>query len=72
MNRTEHLEWCKKRAMEYLDQGDVSQGIASMLSDINKHEETQLGDGSPLASLGMIYVMNNDVPGARHFIEGFN
>ena len=70
--RQEHLEWCKERAREYLDRGDVVNGIASMLSDINKHEETQLDSGSALSSLGMLYVMNNDMAGARRFVEGFN
>lgn len=39
MTREEHLEWCKERAREYLAQGDVVNGIASMLSDLNKHDE---------------------------------
>ena len=72
MTRQEHLEWCKKRAREYLDQGDVVNGITSMLSDMNKHKETRLDDGSALSSLGMLYVINNDIAGARRFIEGFN
>ncbi len=69
--RQEHIEFCKKRAKAYLDQGDVTNGITSMLSDLNKHEETRF-DGSTLSSLGMMYVMNNDLAGARRFVEGFN
>lgn len=72
MNRKEHLEWCKERAREYLNQGDVVNGIASMLSDMNKHEETQLDADGILSRLGMMCVMNNDIDGARRFIEGFN
>ncbi len=72
MTREKHLEWCKKRAREYLDQGDVANGIRSMLSDLNKHDETKVGVGSVLYRLGMMYQMNNDMPGARHFVEGFN
>ena len=34
--RQEHIEFCKKRAKAYLDQGDVTNGITSMLSDLNK------------------------------------
>ena len=33
MNRQEHLDWCKKRALEYVDAGDLSGGMASMMSD---------------------------------------
>ena len=72
MTREKHLEWCKERAREYLDQGDVANGITSMLSDLNQHEETRLDGGSALSSLGMMYVMNNDMAGARRFVEGFN
>ena len=70
-SRQEHLELCKGRALEYLDQGDVVNAIASMLSDLSKHEETK-GIGEKLNPLGMMYAMNRDLRGARHFIEGFN
>jgi len=29
MTRDEHLEWCKKRAREYLARGDAANAIAS-------------------------------------------
>lgn len=40
MNRQEHLDWCKKRAMEYVEMGDTTQAFASFMSDMGKHEET--------------------------------
>lgn len=40
MNRTEHLQWAKNRALEYVELGDFPQAIASMHSDLNKHPET--------------------------------
>jgi hypothetical protein len=70
MTREEHLEWCKARAREYLDQGDVINAIASMLSDLSKHDETR-GIGEKMSGLGMMYAMNHDLSGARHLIEGF-
>jgi len=39
--RQEHLEWCKKRALEYIDINDLQQAFASMVSDLNKHPETK-------------------------------
>ena len=71
MNRSEHLQWCKDQALEYLDKGDLVNAIASMLSDLRKHDETR-GIGEKLGGLGMLYVMNGDFAGARRFIEGFN
>jgi len=72
MTRQEHLDWCKKRALEYLDHGDVSNAIASMMSDLNKHPETEIGSGSILTQLGLRAAMSNDVNEARRYIVGFN
>jgi hypothetical protein len=70
MTRDEHLKFCKDRALEYLKSRDVVNAISSMMSDLEKHPETQNLNGT-LASLGMMYAMNRDVEGARRFIEGF-
>ena len=70
--RAEHLAWCKKRALEYCDAGNVADAFASMASDINKHPETQ--DHAAL-ELGMLQLMNgflNTPAEMRTFIEGFN
>jgi Tfp pilus assembly protein PilF len=68
--RAEHLAWCKERALEYLDAGDLANAVASMGSDLNKHPQT--GAGAALMSLGLMYVMNCDQAGVRRWIEGFN
>lgn len=72
MTRQEHLDWCKKRALEYLDAGDIPNAVTSMLSDMQKHPDTKLGAASPLNILGMMAIRDNDHAGARRFIEGFN
>ena len=72
MTRQEHMNWCKQRALKYLDAGDVQEAVTSMLSDLSKHPETKLPDGSPLNMLGMMTIMEHDRAGARRFIEGFN
>lgn len=57
---------------EHLAQGDIQSGVTSMLSDLQKHPETALRDGSPLAMLGMMTIMDGDRDGARRFVDGFN
>lgn len=72
MTRDEHLAWCKKRAHEYLDRGSVSNAIISMMSDMQKHEETKFSSGGPLSALGLIAAMSNSYDEARRYIDGFN
>jgi hypothetical protein len=37
--REEHLAWCKQRALELLADGDRAGAVASMISDLQKHDE---------------------------------
>lgn len=72
MTRDEHLEWCKKRALEYLDRGDVRNGFTSMLSDLGKHEETKDHKGCEIG-VGLMLIpgwIDNPVE-VRRWIEGF-
>jgi hypothetical protein len=69
--REEHLDWCKERAREYLAQGDVKSAIASMMSDLDKHEETRVKNPA-LNMLGLLAAVNEDLAEARRFIEGFH
>lgn len=72
MDKTEHLQWCKQRAYEILDNGDITGAYASMASDLNKHEETQ---GHSAIELGMMLMMSGNLSTTeqmRKFINGFN
>ena len=72
MNRQEHLDWCKKRAIEYVEIGDLSQAYTSITSDLNKHPETE---GHSAIMLGMMLMMGGHLSTKeemRKFIEGFN
>jgi outer membrane protein assembly factor BamD (BamD/ComL family) len=71
MTRKEHLAWCKQRALEYLDRGDVANAIASMTSDLQKHPGT-VGMPSVLIMMGYKAVKDRDLGAARYWIEGFN
>jgi hypothetical protein len=68
--RDEHLAWCKQRALEYLDRGDVLNAMTSMLSDLSKHQETKLSNPY-LTMMAMFIARDHDIEGAQRFIEGF-
>jgi hypothetical protein len=62
------MAWAKQRAIEYADAGDATGAIASMMSDLGKHDETRdMVDFCALA--GMLHA--SDARSARTFIEGF-
>ena len=70
--RVEHLAWCKQRALEYVDAGDIQQAFTSMASDLNKHPGTEGHSG---IKLGMMMLMGGHLSKPaemRSFIEGFN
>ena len=67
MDRQEHLDWCKQRALKYVDMGDVNQALASMMSDLGKHDETRSSVG-----ICMLGLMETSEAGMRNFINGFN
>lgn len=71
-SREEHLAFCKRRALEYVDAGDLDQAITSMMSDLTKHPETQgSGAGSALAMLALFHYGKPPAE-IRRFINGFN
>jgi hypothetical protein len=72
MTRSEHLAWCKQRALEYVDQNDLTNAYASMASDLGKHPETER---HPAITLGMMMLMGGHLDSPekmREFINGFN
>ncbi len=72
MTRVKHLQWCKDRALEYIKDGEIEQGITSMMSDIRKHPET---DSEVLTLLSMTMLMSGQLKTqheAEKFINGFN
>jgi hypothetical protein len=72
VTREKHLAWCKQRALEYVDNGDIQQAYTSMASDLNKHPETE---GHTGIQLGMMLMMSGHLSTddeMREFIEGFN
>ena len=72
MTRAEHLQWCKDRALEYINMNDVTQAFTSMASDLRKHPETANHAGIQLGMGLMIIGKLNSQHEMRKFIEGFN
>lgn len=72
MNRTEHLQWCKNRAYEYLDVEDYTNACASFQSDMSKHTETATHAALSLMLQMQKGGMLSTIPEIRYFIEGFN
>lgn len=71
MNRAEHLQWAKDRAIEILETGDVNGAYVSISSDLLKHDETS---NHPAVGLGMQLLLAGHLSTEvqmRNFIEGF-
>jgi hypothetical protein len=69
--REEHLAFCKRRALEYLP-NDVSGALASMISDLGKHEDTARHAGIRLTLMLMIGGHLETAEQVKRHIEGFN
>jgi hypothetical protein len=70
--RAEHLQWCKDRANEYVERGELEYAFNSMVSDLGKHDDTR---GHPAIQLGVMLFMGGhlNTPGEmKKFIDGFN
>ena len=72
MNRSEHLQWCKDRAIEYIDNDDLGRAFASFMSDMGKHLETR----NHLAlEMGTMLLLSGNLSTSyqmRDWISGFN
>ena len=72
ISRSDHLVWCKQRALEYVKMGDIQGAFASMVSDMRKHPGT--ADHAAL-ELGLMMIMGGHLAtrdAMQKFIEGFN
>jgi hypothetical protein len=72
MSEDEHLDWAKKRALEYLDAGDTRNAFTSMMSDLSKHPDTKHHIGMELGANFMLLPGWIDNPTeVRRWIVGF-
>lgn len=70
--RSQHLQWCKQRALAYVDAGDLPQAWASMASDMSKHPETSEHIALEMGTMMLLGGMLNSQKEMRDFIKGFN
>jgi len=71
-NRTEHLDWCKQRANEYVDRNDLMNAYASFQSDMGKHPETANHIALELGTMLLISGNLSTAHQMREWINGFN
>jgi hypothetical protein len=67
--RDEHLAFCKQRALECVEDGDLMNAVTSMGSDLDKHPETKCN--AYLLMAGALDAQKGDAPAVRRWIEGF-
>lgn len=70
--REVHLQWCKGRALEHVEAGELVKALASMTSDTGKHPETAGHEGNELGILLMSSGHLNTREEMRRHIEGYN
>lgn len=67
--RSEHLQWCKDRAMEYVNNGDMKQAFASFQSDMTKHPETS---NHMAMQMGTMLLLGGHLSTAREMEQWIN
>jgi len=72
MNRAEHLQWCKDRAIEYVNDGETTQAYASFVSDMSKHSETMNHPGLVLGAALLFGGHLDSRLEMEKWIHGFN
>lgn len=70
MTRAEHMKWSKERALAYLPH-NPREAATSMMSDLQKHDETRGVLNGPLAMMGLMEAAQGNAESVRRFIEGF-
>ena len=68
MPRQEYVTRSKRRAFDYLEQGDLRNAVASFVGSMNARPDCRLPHY--LAMLGVLLLMANDSLGWRTLIEG--
>lgn len=70
--RADHIAWCKERALAYVNQGDLQNAFASLVSDLRKYPETEDHAAIELGTMLMFSGMLSTAKDMRDFIVGCN
>jgi hypothetical protein len=72
VTRAEHLAWCKARALQYVDAGDMGGAFASLTADLRLHPETADHAATELGAM-LLFAGHLNTPHAmREWINGVN
>lgn len=69
MTRAEHLDWCKKRAIEIAETGDTNGAFASFVSDMSKHPETA---GHSALMMGTMLLSTGNLDSVKQMVDHIN
>jgi len=70
--RHEHVQWCKERAFEFIDErNDLPGAMSSFISDMNKQSNTRQQLDTFLLTIGQNALIKNNASELRHWIDGF-
>ena len=73
MTRSEHLQWCKNRALEYVKGNDLQNAMISMNSDVLKHPDTKHHRKTNTLGLTMFTMGELNTPEKmERWINGYN
>lgn len=70
MDRETLLTQAKQRALAYVDKGDLTQALASMLSDMDGLPGITREGNDLQGAVAMTYAIDQDYDGMRRWIEG--
>ncbi len=70
--REEHMEFCKKRAIECVNDNDLDGAFASMVHDLKEHKDTEAHSSIQLGMMLMLSGHLSTQEEMRKFINGFN
>ena len=70
--RAEHLAWCKQRALAYVEARDLTSAFASMVSDLERHPDTEGHHGIQLGTMLLMAGLLATADQMRRFINGLN
>jgi hypothetical protein len=71
MTRDQHVAWCKRRALIYLENCLVGSAVASMWLDLGKHPEISIRASSPFILAGVRFAAADDRSALRRWIKGY-
>ena len=72
MTREEHLAWCKKRALQYVELGKLNEALASMMADLSQHPETRSKAAGELCIMLQLSGHLSTHEEVTKFINGFH